>query len=98
MRVRRVVATAASVAVALTTVACTGDDSSSPAGEKPDTSAVQTSAATLAEGLATGDFAEVAFADGGDPAAVGEEYATTVEGLGELTPTVDVAGVEEKEG
>ena len=48
----------------------------------------------MAAALATGDFAAVAFTSA-DPQAVADEYAATVEGLGDLTPTVTLAGVTE---
>ncbi len=79
---------------------CTSDDSSGPGAPTggEDGASPEAAAQVYADALASGDFADVSFADGGEPAAVGEEYAATVEGLGELTPTVSVADVAEKAG
>ncbi len=82
------------VALVATTAACTGDDSSTPPGIG-DVTTADGAAQALADGLASGEFADVAFAEA-DPAAVGEEYAKTIEGLGEVTPSVTVADVAEK--
>ncbi|MEO6509777.1 MAG: penicillin-binding transpeptidase domain-containing protein [Nocardioides sp.] len=96
MRVRRVIV----VGAVLVLTACTSQDSSSPGDPTggADGASPQAAAQVYADALASGDFAEVSFADGGDPAAVAEEYAATVEGLGRLTPTVSVADVAEKDG
>jgi cell division protein FtsI/penicillin-binding protein 2 len=92
MRVRRVVAVLAALAVVgVAGTACTSGDSSSPAGGDTGTSPEATATA-LAAALASGDFGAVAFGSA-DPATVGKEYATTVAGLGDLTPSVTLAGV-----
>ena len=94
MRVRRFLL----VGAALLLTACTSDESSGPGDPTAgaDGGSPEAAAQELAGALVTGDFAGVAF-DGNDPAAVGEEYATTVEGLGDITPTVTVADVTEPE-
>jgi len=89
MRARRVLAHLAALSLLGTVMSACTDDSSGPGGDGEPGSAAA-AAETLAAALAGGDFAAVAFADD-DPAAVGEEYALTVEGLGKLTPTVTVA-------
>jgi cell division protein FtsI/penicillin-binding protein 2 len=95
-RARPVLAAAALLLV----TGCTSDDSSGPGdvsgGE--DGASPEAAAQVYADALASGDFADVSFGDGDDPAAVGEEYATTVKGLGELEPTVSVADVSEQAG
>src|SRR5829696_7704725 len=94
MRGRRVLVQMAGLCLALMSLAaCSGDDASTPAGSG-DTSSPDGAAQALAEALASGDFAPVGF-DSADPAAVTEEYATIVEGLEGLTPTVFLADVSE---
>ncbi len=97
MRVRRILVVAAA---GLLLTACTSDDSGGPDAPTggADSGSPEAAAQAYADALASGDFADVAFADGGDPATVGEEYAAIVAGLGKLTPTVSVADVAEKEG
>src|SRR5689334_15740235 len=95
-RARPVLAAAALLLV----TGCTSDDSSGPGyvsgGE--DGASPEAAAQVYADALASGDFADVSFVGGEDPAAVGEEYATIVNGLGELEPTVSVADVSERAG
>ena len=91
MRVRRLAALLAAVAVVLTS-ACTGD-SGSPPGDG-DTTSPDDAAQTLADALASGEFGEVGFT-AADPAAVAQEYAAIIEGLEGLVPTVTVAEVSE---
>ena len=83
--------------LALTSLtACTGDEASTPP-ESGDTSSPDGAAQTLADALASGDFGDVGFTSA-DPAAVTDEYATVVEGLEDLTPTVTLADVSEPSG
>ena len=83
--------------LALTSLtACTGDEASTPP-ESGDTSSPDAAAQTLADALVSGDFGDVAFTSD-DPAAVTDEYATVVEGLEDLTPTVTLADVSEPSG
>jgi cell division protein FtsI/penicillin-binding protein 2 len=90
MRVRRLVALLVAVAVTASTAACSGDSSEPP--EPGDTTSADGAAQTLADALASGDFAQVGVADG-DPQAVADEYAATIEGMRDLVPTVTVADV-----
>ena len=69
--------------------ACTSDD---PGSDEPDVPSPAAAAEALGAALASGDFGSVAFTSA-DPQAVTVEYAATVEGLGDLTPTVTLAGV-----
>lgn len=65
-------------------------------GVEPDPEPDQ-AAADLATGLAGGDLSAVVFTDTtGAQATTG--YTTAVEGMGEIEPTVEVAGVEEADG
>ena len=97
LRRRRVLVQLAGLSLALTSLtACSGDNAEHAAGERrhllPDGAAQ-----TLADALASGDFADVGF-ETADPAAVTEEYAAVVEGLEDLTPTVTLADVSEPSG
>jgi hypothetical protein len=77
--------------VLATLTGCTSDDSGGAPGQ--DAAASPDSAAeTLAAALETGDFTHVGFTSA-DPAAVGDEYADTVEALGDLKPAVTVTDV-----
>jgi hypothetical protein len=76
--------------------ACTADDSANPTGGA-DAPSAEGAAQDLAEALATGDFTDVGFSSA-DPAAVGEEYAATVDGMQDLTPSVTLADVSEPSG
>ena len=97
MRRRPVLVQLAGLFLALTGLtACTGDDASRPP-ESGDISSPDGAARTLADALASGDFADVGFGSA-DPAAVTEEYAAVVEGLEDLTPTVTLADVSEPSG
>ena len=97
MRLRRVLVNLAGLSLALTSLAaCTGDDSGTPP-ESGDISSPDGAAQTLADALASGDFGDVGFTSA-DPAAVTEEYATVVEGLEDLTPTVTLADVSAPSG
>ena len=80
---------AATVTLALLLGGCSGtvDELTGP---DPAAAAEQ-----LAEGLASGDLAEVPFTGSTD---VDEAYAAVVEGLGEVTPTVSVEDVVEEDG
>jgi cell division protein FtsI/penicillin-binding protein 2 len=84
--VRPLVSIAAAVLTASALTGCTGSDE--PAGPDPDQAAD-----ALAAALASGDFADVAFAEDQTPTAVDADYAEVVDGLGDLTPTVTAGGV-----
>jgi cell division protein FtsI/penicillin-binding protein 2 len=82
-------------------VACTSGDSadSGPGGGSggDGSTALDAAATALGAALASGDFTAVGFTDS-DPAAVGEEYAKTVVGLGDLEPTVTLADLSQPSG
>ena len=73
-------------------VACdaAGSDSDDDAG--PDKAADALGAA-----LASGEFADVEFSDE-TPEAVAKQYQKIVEGMGDVTPTVEVGEVSESDG
>ncbi len=73
----------------LSLTACSGDD-------EPDLESADGTAETLAAALASGDLSGVGFA-GETSEDVTAFYTKTVENLGEITPTVEVASVEEKD-
>ncbi len=74
-----------------TLTACSGDD------DAPDPESAEGTAEALAAALGSGDLSGVGFAGeaSGDVAA---SYTKTVENLGDVTPTVEVASVEETDG
>ena len=74
----------------LALTACTSDDD--PGGDEPDVPSPTAAAEALGSALASGDFSSVAFTSA-EPQAVTDEYAATVAGLGDVTPTVTLAGV-----
>ncbi len=80
---------ATGIALLLLVGGCTSDD---PEDKGPELPSAEPTAQALAAGLASGDFSGVAVA-AGDPAVVGQEYADVVAGLGDLEPTVTLAGV-----
>ena len=101
MRAPRVllhVAAGALVVSGLAACTSSGSDESGGSGGAADAGTALESAATALGGaLASGDFAQVGFvAD--DAQAVSDEYAATVEGLGELTPSVDLVEVSDPAG
>jgi cell division protein FtsI/penicillin-binding protein 2 len=78
------------VLACLALTACTSDDD--PGDDDPDVPSPAVAAEALGAALASGDFSSVGFTSA-DPQAVTDEYAATVAGLGDLTPTVTLAGV-----
>ena len=94
MRPRQVLVQLAGLSLALTSLtACSGDDARTPP-QSGDISSPDGAAQTLADALASGDFGDVGFGST-EPTAVTEEYATIVEGLEDLTPTVILADLSE---
>ncbi len=75
--------------LALVLTACSGSD-------EPDPASAEGAADRLASALVSGDLSGVLFADDapGDPTAV---YTKTVEGMGEVPPSVRLASVEEQD-
>jgi cell division protein FtsI/penicillin-binding protein 2 len=94
VRVGVLLAAVSLVLAALT--ACTAGDSGEPTGGDEAPSA-EGAAQALADALTTGDFTDVGFTSAA-PAAVGEEYAVTVDGMQDLTPSVTLADVSEPSG
>lgn len=86
----RTTTSAAAVALLLVVAACSGGDPDpADAGDEADGTA-----AALAEGLASGDLADLAFTETtGDDATA--DYETVVEGMDEVEPTVELGDVEE---
>lgn len=77
------------VVLAVVLTACSDDGEPAAAGESPDGTV-----AALADGLASGDLAELEFISA-TTEEVTADYQETVAGLGEITPTVDAGGVEQ---
>jgi cell division protein FtsI/penicillin-binding protein 2 len=83
---------ACGVLIAGLLTACDAVGSDSDDGPDPDQAADALGAA-----LASGEFADVEFSDE-TPEAVTTQYRKIVEGMGDVTPTVDVGEVEESDG
>src|SRR3954468_17417209 len=97
---RALLLVAAGAVVVSGLAACTSSGSDASGGPVPggeDGTALESAATTLAGALASGDFGEVGVS-AGEPQAVSDEYAATVEGLGDLTPSVTLVGVSEPTG
>ncbi|MEO9322571.1 penicillin-binding transpeptidase domain-containing protein [Nocardioides sp. C4-1] len=85
---RRPLIAASAVLLAASLVACTGDDDPADAGDD-----AEATAAALVEGLGSGRFDDLVFVDA-TPADVATDYASVVEGMGDLEPAVELGGVE----